>query len=137
MAAWTHRRGYSLPRFRVRVDREPDLLAQPARLVAPLQDDVAALVVVAPRTLVAQHLVWGETVCAHNGDGGVQGGDDRLEAPGVALRASFGLLWGVRGEGRTRIRHRVPGLRPGCRVYRWGFGLAFGVRAPCTQQRRG
>ena len=56
MAAWTHRRGYSLPRIRVRVDREPDLLAQPARLVAPLQDDVAALVVVAPRALVAQHL---------------------------------------------------------------------------------
>mgnify|MGYP004163327227 CR=1 FL=1 len=31
-------------------------VAQPARLVAPLQDDVAALVVVAPRALVAQHL---------------------------------------------------------------------------------
>ena len=77
----------------------------------------------------------GETVCG--GDGGVQGRDDRLEAPGVALRASFGLLWGVRGEGRTRIRHRVPGLRPGCQVYRWGFGLAFGVQAPCTQRRRG
>ena len=92
MAAWTHRRGYSrqaysLPRIRVRVDREPDLLAQPTRLVAPLQDDVAALVVVTPRALVAQHLVGGETVCARNGGGGVQGGDDRLEAPGVALRA--------------------------------------------------
>ena len=46
---------------------EPDLLAQPARLVAPLQNDVAALVVVAPRALVAQYLG-----CTCGGDVGVK-----------------------------------------------------------------
>jgi hypothetical protein len=80
--------GCSLPCIGMRVDLEPDLLAQPARLVAPLQDDVAALVVVTPRALVAQHLG-----CARGGDGGIKGRTTGVRGSGVGVRA---LRLGVR-----------------------------------------
>ena len=78
---------------------EPDLLAQPARLVAPLQNDVAALVVVAPRALVAQYLG-----CTCGGDVGVK----RRKAV-VSRGSGFGLRASELG-----VRVKVSGV--GCLV---------------------
>ena len=99
----------------VRLDLTPDLLAQPARLVAPLQDDVTALVVVTTRALVAQHLG-----CACGGDIGGKGRTTGVRGLGVGLRAS-GL--GVRAGRNYGLGCGVPGLEVGLRV---------GVRLPST-----